>query len=452
MLGLGLQALRLHDLADDQTDAHSLLSGFGKGIRRNRHVLDVHAALLEILQGAIGQGLRLGLHQRLGNFDSGQIGQRFHDRSLVAVAQTLGHFALKVGTDIGPQLAEVAVGNAQFAGEVIVELGQARRLDLAHGDFKFRGLASQLGSVVISRESHRKLLDLARGSAAHTGFEVGQHATFAQHEREFCGGATLEGHAIELAGEVDGDPIAIGGGPLDRIPLGALLAQNLERFVHFCVTHRTLRALERQRGRIAQLNLGVHLENGAETSDRRFTDFPRLDARLTGNAQVVFGQGITEGLVDRVAHHLGLDLTAIRLLDHFHRHFAGPETRHAYRTGHFAQAAFDLLADLGHRHRQTQATFERAGRFKLSGHVLSSLFRSDTGSRHCCRTGSGFPGFRARAPARCPKIETGIAQADPTGGVMPVLVRPKGLEPSRLSAPGPKPGASTDSATAARKP
>ena len=30
------------------------------------------------------------------------------------------------------------------------------------------------------------------------------------------------------------------------------------------------------------------------------------------------------------------------------------------------------------------------------------------------------------------------------------LVRPKGLEPSRLSAPGPKPGASTNSATAAQ--
>ena len=79
-------------------------------------------------------------------------------------------------------------------------------------------------ALVVVRELEREHLALA-GLQAERGFlEFGQHAALAQHEQEVLGLAAFEGHAVDRAGKVQHDAVAVlRGAAFAGFELGALL-------------------------------------------------------------------------------------------------------------------------------------------------------------------------------------------------------------------------------------
>ena len=116
--------------------------------------------------------------------------------------------------------------------------------------------------------------------------------------------------------------------------------------------------------------------------------------------------GITEAFLKGIAQNLLADLRAELLNHNLERHLAGPESSQFDGTRQPLQARFNLAVDISHRHGNVQLALERTQRFQIRLHRK-------------------FP------------IEF----------IRSALVRKEGLEPTRLSAPEPKSGASTNSAT-----
>ena len=202
-----------------------------------------------------------------------------------------------------------------------------------------------------------------------------------------------------------------------------MLAQNLERLVDLGFTHFAACPFHFEGLGSAQADFRIDLELGSESCHAFLSlTLARRDLGLAGNTELMLVDRITEGLGDCIREHFALDLHAIGALDHLHGHLARPESRHANGAGHFTQAALDLLGDLGNRHRKAQASLKGAQGFEGGSHLENLVEKS-----------------WKREQGEDERTERGV-------------VRPKGLEPSRLAAPGPKPGASTDSATAAAGP
>ena len=96
----------------------------------------------------------------------------------------LFHLALDVGAHLGAHLRRVAVGDAERLGELGVELGHARLLDLLQRHGERRLFFQQLPCHGSRPGSELEALLLARRHAARRGLELGQHAAFAQREGE----------------------------------------------------------------------------------------------------------------------------------------------------------------------------------------------------------------------------------------------------------------------------
>jgi hypothetical protein len=68
-----------------------------------------------------------------------------------------------------------------------------------------------MGGLVVGREGHVQDLVVTDLGALQLLFEAGDEAARADHQLGVLGGAAFEGFAVQLAQEVDGDLVAIGG-------------------------------------------------------------------------------------------------------------------------------------------------------------------------------------------------------------------------------------------------
>ncbi|KAG1243951.1 hypothetical protein G6F65_022087 [Rhizopus arrhizus] len=79
-------------------------------------------------------------------------------------------------------------------------------------------------------------LGFASLQAASGFFEFRQHAALAEHEREVFGLAAFERHAVDGAGEVQRDAVAVlRGAAFTSFERGALLAQDVQGLLDFGV-------------------------------------------------------------------------------------------------------------------------------------------------------------------------------------------------------------------------
>src|SRR5207237_1288209 len=141
----------------------------------------------------------------------------------------------------------------------LVHLGQVLRLDLLHGDEEIGFLAGHVLAVIVGRELQREGLRFTGLHAAHGLVEGLEHLAFADHELEALGLAALEGHAVDLAFEVDRDAVtflrAFGGRTLREG--AALLAQDVERLVDRGFAHFGRDLLHFGGGQVADLHFGL---------------------------------------------------------------------------------------------------------------------------------------------------------------------------------------------------
>ncbi len=172
--------------------------------------------------------------------------------------------------------------------------------------------------------------------------------------------------------------------------------------------HRTHDGHRRQ---IAHLDFGIDLEHRRELELVLGHVLLGLDARIAGHAQILCPDRIVETRLHGVRDHVRAHLRPVLLGDHLERYLAGPKPRDLRRLGQLRETLVDLAFDLRLRHGDMQSPLELAQ--CLQGHLHTLRFLAMV--RRCLAHGA--------------------------------LVRKERLELSRLSAPAPKAGASTNSAT-----
>ena len=100
---------------------------------------------------------------------------------------------------------------AVFLGELVVDLQRLRRRDLLHRHVELGLLAGEIRRGVIVGEARLHDALLALGGALQLLLEARDEHARAQHEIDVAAGAALEGHAVELALEVDRELVALLG-------------------------------------------------------------------------------------------------------------------------------------------------------------------------------------------------------------------------------------------------
>ncbi|ABA51079.1 hypothetical protein BURPS1710b_2483 [Burkholderia pseudomallei 1710b] len=381
LLGLRLEAVRLHQLGEHEAELHAALGLIGEHLGRNRRVLRVrHAALREVLTSHLDEALLILLDERLRHVELGNLQERVHHLVLHDRLRAALRLALEVLLDLGAHLRQIAVLDAERLREIGVDLGQVRPLDLLQRDRELRGLARHILAVVIVRELQVEFARLARLQAERRRLEFGQHPPFAEHEHEVFRRAALERDAVDLADEIHRHAVAVLRGRVRaavavlaafaaRVEMHALLAQDVERAVDLGVADRRRRALDFSRRQIADLHFRIDLERRVERVGALLLRVLfRREARLTRDAQVFRTADREEFLTDLVAQHLCLDLARVLLRDHLERHLARAEARHAHVLREFLDTGVDLLLHDILRQGDRHTAFELAEVFNNVSH------------------------------------------------------------------------------------
>src|SRR5690606_34354369 len=157
----------------------------------------------EVVARTLGKRFAFAADQRLGKLELARRREAVHDVALGATTYPLADLALEIAANILAHRGNVAIGLAEFTGEVGVDLRQHRLFHLAHRDLEAGGLAGEFLGTVILRERHRAGARFAGLHAAHRALEVGEHPALAEDERKALCRAALEGDVIDLANEID---------------------------------------------------------------------------------------------------------------------------------------------------------------------------------------------------------------------------------------------------------
>mmetsp|Transcript_42319 Transcript_42319/g.99330 ORF Transcript_42319/g.99330 Transcript_42319/m.99330 type:complete len:466 (-) Transcript_42319:3789-5186(-) len=367
----GLQIVGTHQLGHDQAQAHPTLGLRLEDVGRDLGLVGIlDAALLQVLTGCGHHALGLALHQCVGHVELGDGHQGVHHGGLVAGQHAELHLALEVLLDVSAQGLDGRVLDAQRLRKGLVHFGQVLRLDLLDRDEEVGFLAGHVLAVVVLGELQREGLALASLHAAHGGVELLQHLAFADQELEAFGLAALEGLAVDLAFEVDGDAVTglghVGSGALGEA--AALLAQDLDGLVDGFFGHVAGDALDLGGGQVADLDLGVDLEGGIESHLALGRLVLLLDARQAGHAQLGFVGGVVESRAQLVVDDFVLHRIAVALGDDVHRHLAGAEAVGLDGAGQLLQTGFDFAVDVSGRHVQGDAAFQLFEGFDGDGH------------------------------------------------------------------------------------
>ena len=107
---------------------------------------------------------------------------------------------------------------AERLGEFVAERDRLRRFDRLHGDIELGILAGQMRRRIDLREGHVDGALLARRHADQLVLEARDECARSEMQRDVAAGAALERRAVHLAGEIDGDAVAVFG--LGALALG----------------------------------------------------------------------------------------------------------------------------------------------------------------------------------------------------------------------------------------
>jgi hypothetical protein len=178
-------------------------------------------------------------------------------------------------------------------------------------------------------------LDVAVGLGAdQLVFEAGDELAGAQHQLGVGGRAAFEGHAVQLAEEVDDDHVAVLGlhglaGP--RLVGAVLLGEFGQGLVDFGVGRLVDRTGQRQGRGIHRLEVGHHVDGDLVGEVRLAVDHLlhvafRLQVRVAGRAQLVVFQHLLGALVERLFDDLAHQRLAVQAAHVGGRHLAGAES------------------------------------------------------------------------------------------------------------------------------
>ena len=248
---------------------------------------------------------------------------------------------------------------------------RARRLDCFRRHLELGVFAGELRVHVVAGKGDLHLPRLARGHADELIFEARNEGPGSDIDADIAAGAALERHALERAGEVDDDPIALFD--LAALPLGrerpVLLGDPVERFADLGVGHFRHRTLELDALEIGELDLRQHLDRqrigevGLPADD--LLDLGLLvrdrDLGLHGELETMIGDDLGVELANQRLDGLGHHGLAVDLLEVRHRHLARPEAAQLHLVLEFAQALGEPRLEIGGRHLDLKFALEAVG-------------------------------------------------------------------------------------------
>ena len=127
--------------------------------------------------------------------------QRIQDAALQM--QAAGGVVVVFDLVAHPVLEGGQIVQAQLLGQLVVDLGFFRRLDLFDGDGEDRVFAGQFGGMIFGGEGHLDIALLAGLGADQLVLEAGNELARAQGQIEILALAAIEFHAIDAADKID---------------------------------------------------------------------------------------------------------------------------------------------------------------------------------------------------------------------------------------------------------
>ena len=133
--------------------------------------------------------------------------QQVEQRALHLGAGLPGAFLLELAAQQALKLVERF--ETERLGEIIIGSACARDFDGLDGDVESGGLTLEVFGRIVIREGHGDGLFIACLGADQLFFEARNEPACAQFQRGIAGGAAVKGYAIDLAGEIDDQLIAV---------------------------------------------------------------------------------------------------------------------------------------------------------------------------------------------------------------------------------------------------
>ncbi len=174
--------------------------------------------------------------------------------------------------------------------------------------------------------------------------------------------------ALELALEIDDDPVALRARALDLGPRRLLFPEVLDHLIEVAVADLDLRLLDLDLVESLELDLGHDLE-GRNVSEALAVALGfGLDSRAARRAQVFLLHRVGVTLLHQIGQHLLANLRAVAPLDDLGGHLARAKTLDLDRLADRLEAAIDLFFDAFGGQLHAHAALQRTRRFDSDLH------------------------------------------------------------------------------------
>src|ERR687894_642342 len=329
----------------------------GLGLRLADQLLLVLARELKVLLGVdplareaprhlLPELVRLGVHELVRDLDRGALNRRVDDRLAELVLDRLLVALDQPPAQVVAQLGE-RVEPARLERQVVVGLGQALLLDLAHGDREDRLAAGEALGVVAVREGHSHLALLARACTGEPLLEAFDELARAELEQMAARLSALELLSVDRADEVDAHEVALPRRPVDGLEPGLALAQALDLRAHRLVGGFGLAPADLDSLVLAELGDRTHADLEREGERRALGgQLGDVDARIADHREGLLTHRLAvpagEGAANRLVEH---GRASHALEHHGRRHLSLAEARHLHVAGERGRGALELALD-----------------------------------------------------------------------------------------------------------
>ena len=195
------------------------------------------------------------------------------------------------------------------------------------------------------------------GAGRHAGepaIEIGKGVPRADLDDPVLAGHRVDGAAVHLPVDVEGDPVALPGFAGYLPPVPPPLSKGLDHLVDVGLAHLRGGSTDLDGLEVFEPDLGEHLEHGGVLEARPRRALDQIDARFASGSEFLAHERVGEALAHEVTHDLVADRRAEPPGHDLHRRLAGAEPRDPRGPHQVVEPLADLLLDslLGQLDRQ----------------------------------------------------------------------------------------------------
>ena len=285
------------------------------------------------------------LDHTLGQFEIVVIGQFLKQALLGFQPAGVGKLLADLLADRLAQRGQVF--EAEVLGEFVIDLNRHRLADLGHLALERRQLAGVIGARVIVRERHLDGHRLASFGADQLILETRDEGVRAKLQLLAFGATALERLAVDVAGEIKDQDIALFGFALafDRFAALLLAGHPFQRVVDVLIARLGFGTHQGQGRKIHRCDLRHQLHRQIVLQVLTFVELGDFNLRLGCRTIAALVERLLAGFVDRLFQNLAQQRAAIALFQQRRRHFARPKPGQVQRRRNFSQSIIHFGID-----------------------------------------------------------------------------------------------------------